>query len=61
LFQEFCAFRTAEEARRAARGEDIKVGREEWLCEKRAALHAKMRNRRKANVGRQGHWRLPIW
>ncbi len=46
LYREFCDFRAAEEARRQARGEDIKVGREEWLADKRAALHAKMRKRR---------------
>ncbi len=46
LYREFCTFREAEEGRRRARGEDIKVGREEWLADKRAALHAKMRKRR---------------
>lgn len=45
-YREFCTFREAEEARRKARGEDTKVGREEWLADKRAALHAKMRKRR---------------
>lgn len=47
LYREFCTFREAEESRRKARGEDIKVGREEWLADKRAALHAKMRKRRR--------------
>ncbi len=46
LYREFCTFREAEESRRKARGEDVKVGREEWLADKRAALHAKMRKRR---------------
>lgn len=46
LYREFCTFREAEEERRKARGEDTKVGREEWLADKRAALHAKMRKRR---------------
>ena len=46
LYREFCTFREAEETRRKARGEDVKVGREEWLADKRAALHAKMRKRR---------------
>jgi uncharacterized membrane protein YkvA (DUF1232 family) len=46
LYREFCDFRSAEETRRKARGEDVKVGREEWLADKRAALHAKMRKRR---------------
>ena len=46
LYREFCSFREAEESRRKARGEDVKVGREAWLADKRAALHAKMRKRR---------------
>lgn len=56
-YMEFCAYREREEKRRAARGEDIKVGREEWLADKRAALHAEMRRRR--NNRRAGNrWRL---
>jgi len=47
LYREFCTFREAEESRRRARGEDVKVGREAWLADKRAALHAKMRKRRR--------------
>jgi uncharacterized membrane protein YkvA (DUF1232 family) len=47
LYREFCSFREYEESRRKARGEDVKVGREEWLADKRAALHAKMRKRRR--------------
>ena len=58
LYEEFCAFRENEEARREARGEDVKVGRNEWLAEKRAALHAKMRKRRVAEGGR---WRMRLW
>ena len=58
LYEEFCAFREAEETRRRARGEDIKVGRSEWLADKRAALHAKMRKRRVAEGGR---WRMRLW
>lgn len=60
LFEEFCEFRHAEEARRKERGEDIKVGREDWLKEKRAALHAKMFKRRKGTGGRKG-WRMRLW
>lgn len=58
LYEEFCAFRKAEEARRKARGEDVKIGREEWLADKRAALHAKMRKRRVAEGSR---WRMRFW
>jgi len=57
LYEEFCAFRGAEEKRREARGESIKVGREEWLADKRAALHAKMRKRR---LGGRG-WHMRLW
>lgn len=58
LYEEFCTYRKAEEARREARGEDVKVGREEWLADKRAALHAKMRKRRVAEGSR---WRMRLW
>jgi uncharacterized membrane protein YkvA (DUF1232 family) len=47
LYREFCTFREVQESRLQARGQDIKVGREEWLADKRAALHAKMRKRRR--------------
>ncbi len=60
LYEEFCTFRDAEEARRKARGEDVRVGRDEWLADKRAALHAKMRKRRVAEGGR-GLWRMRLW
>ena len=56
-YEEFVEFRSAEEARRAAAGENTKVGREEWLSDKRATLHARMRRRRRSgNSG--GGWRL---
>jgi uncharacterized membrane protein YkvA (DUF1232 family) len=53
-YEEFCEFRAAEEARRKARGEDPHVEREEWLADKRAALHARMRKRGRGGGG----WRL---
>jgi uncharacterized membrane protein YkvA (DUF1232 family) len=58
LYEEFCAFRKAEEERRRASGEDVKIGREDWLADKRAALHAKMRKRRLAEGG---SWRMRLW
>ena len=58
LYEEFCAYRDAEESRRKDRGEDVKVGRNEWLADKRAALHAKMRKRRVAEGSR---WRMRLW
>ncbi|MFQ5609339.1 MAG: YkvA family protein [Woeseiaceae bacterium] len=60
LYEEFCQFRNVEESRRAARGKDVKVGREEWLADKRAALHAKMRKRRRGGHG-NGGWRMRLW
>jgi uncharacterized membrane protein YkvA (DUF1232 family) len=60
LYEEFCEFRDAEEARRKARGEDVKIGRNEWLAEKRASLQANMRKRRVAEGGR-GRWRIRLW
>ena len=60
LFEEFCTFRTAEESRRRAQGEDVKVGREDWLEDKRAALHATMRKRRKT-LGKKGSRRIRLW
>ncbi len=60
LYEEFCGFRDAEEARRHARGEDVRVGREEWLADKRATLHTKMRKRRIAE-GKRGGWRMNLW
>lgn len=56
-YEEFCDFREAEEARRKERGLDPHVEREEWLADKRAALHAKMRKRRSSSSGGSG-WRL---
>ena len=60
LYEEFCRFRHTQEARLNARGEDVRVGREEWLADKRAALHAKMRKRRISGRGR-AKWRMKLW
>ncbi len=56
-YEEFCAFREAEEARRKDVGEDPHVEREEWLADKRATLHARMRKRRRGPSVGDG-WRL---
>lgn len=60
LYEEFCSFRNTEEARRKAAGEDIRVGRDEWLADKRAALHKTMRKRRMTARG-AGAWRMKLW
>jgi len=56
-YEEFYNFRKAEEVRRTEKGLDPHVEREEWLADKRAALHARMRRRR---TGRSDNrrWRL---
>jgi len=56
-YEEFCAFRSTEEARRKAAGEDPHVEREQWLADKRATLHARMRKRRTSSSTGSG-WRL---
>jgi len=55
-YEEFCAFRTAEERRRVDRGLDPHVEREAWLADKRAALHARMRRRRSSGRSSGGGW-----
>jgi uncharacterized membrane protein YkvA (DUF1232 family) len=57
LYEEFCEFRKNEEARRDGKGEDIKIGREDWLAVKRSSLHKKMNLFRSSNGG-SGRWRL---
>ena len=56
-YEEFCTYRKTEEARREAAGKDPHVGREEWLADKRAALHSRMRKRRSSHSSGSG-WRL---
>lgn len=55
-YEEFCQFRAAEEERRREKGLEPHVQREEWLADKRAALHARMRKRRGSSI--KGRWRL---
>lgn len=57
-YEEFCAFRSSEEKRREEQGLDPHVEREEWLADKRAALHTRMRKRRASMGGGGGGWRL---
>jgi uncharacterized membrane protein YkvA (DUF1232 family) len=56
-YEEFCTFRAAEEDRRKDNGLDPHVEREEWLADKRATLHARMRKRRTSRSAGSG-WRL---
>ena len=55
-YNEFCQYRIAEENRRRNRGLDTKVGREDWLADKRSVLHSRMRARRSGGSSRGG-WR----
>ncbi|MCG8413303.1 MAG: DUF1232 domain-containing protein [Pseudomonadales bacterium] len=59
MYQEFCQFRIGEENRRRNHGLDTQVGREDWIAEKRALLHARMRERRKLRSGGRG-WRMSL-
>lgn len=56
-YEEFCNFRIAEENRRREKGQDPQVNREEWLADKRAALHSRMRRRRRSESSSSG-WRM---
>ncbi len=53
-YQEFCQFRISEENRRRNSGIDPYVGREDWIADKRAMLHARMRERRALSMGGRG-------
>lgn len=59
MYQEFCQFRIAEENRRRGRGLDPHVGREDWIADKRAILHSRMRERRALRLGGRG-WRMRL-
>lgn len=48
-YEDFCAFREREEAKRAG---DDSVTREEWLAGRRVELHSRMRRRRRGGRGR---------
>lgn len=50
-YEEFCIFRSNEERKRADKGQDPQVDREEWLKDKRAQLHARMRRYRRRRMG----------
>ena len=60
MYQEFCQFRIAEENRRRNRGVDPHVGREDWIADKRALLHSRMRERRSLRQGGRG-WRMRLF
>ena len=58
-YEEFVEFRAAEEKRRADQGLETKVARDEWLTDKRATLHTRMRKRLRSRIsGNGGGWRM---
>ncbi|MFT4860900.1 MAG: uncharacterized membrane protein YkvA (DUF1232 family) [Pseudohongiellaceae bacterium] len=59
MYQEFCQFRIAEENRRRNKGKDPHVAREDWIADKRAVLHSRMRERRILKTGGRG-WRMRL-
>jgi uncharacterized membrane protein YkvA (DUF1232 family) len=59
-YQEFCTYRSAEEQRRTSQGLPTDVSRDDWLADKRAALHSRMRERRRARSA-SGGWRVRLW
>lgn len=59
-YQEFCAYRTAEEQRCANQGLPTDIDREDWLADKRAVMHHRMRERRKQRGASSG-WRVSLW
>jgi len=59
MYQEFCQFRIAEENRRRNQGKDPHVAREDWIADKRAVLHSRMRERRALRSGGRG-WRMRL-
>jgi len=53
-YEEFVRFRLDEAARRDKPGVHRPVSREDWLDSRRAALHARMRERRERDLARDG-------
>ena len=59
-YKEFCTFRSVEEKRLSSDGLDAQVSREDWLADKRAAMHARMRERRHTR-STSGGWKISLW
>ncbi len=51
-YKEFCQFRSQESERRARNGLATDIGKEDWMADQRAALHHRMRQRRKRRSSR---------
>lgn len=60
-YEEFCQFRTAEIERRTNQGVSTDVGKEDWLADKRAVLHHRMRTRHKQRMSAPSSRILKLW
>ena len=60
-YQEFCQFRTAEVERRTNHGLPTEVGKEDWLADKRAVLHHRMRTRHKQRMSAPSSRIVKLW
>lgn len=60
-YQEFCQFRTAEIERRTNQGLDTDVSKEDWLADKRAVLHHRMRTRHKQRMSAPSSRIVRLW
>ena len=60
-YQEFCQFRIAEVERRTNQGLPTEVGKEDWLADKRAVLHHRMRTRHKQRMSAPSSRIVKLW
>jgi uncharacterized membrane protein YkvA (DUF1232 family) len=60
-YEEFCQFRTAEIERRTNQGLSTDVSKEDWLADKRAVLHHRMRTRHKQRMSAPSSRILKLW
>ena len=58
-YEEFSRYRAAEAQRRANVGKSTDISKEDWLADKRASLHHRMRQRRMADP--QGWHTITLW
>ena len=58
-YDDFCRFRTAEQQRRENRGASTEVSKEDWLADRRATLHSRMREHRLADT--KGWHTITLW
>jgi uncharacterized membrane protein YkvA (DUF1232 family) len=60
-YSEFCQFRQIESQRRINRGLSADISKEDWLAEKRAAMHSRMRARRQQSPLSHRGARISLW